>query len=157
MRRAFLVVAYAACPSRLLLAVMRSFLVARYNENMTTIAGPPQKITDLIALDMEGVARIAGSRIKVAHLAVEHTRDGLTPEQIVAVYPHLTLNQVEAALSHYYARRADMEDQIAASDQFADKMRAEAGPSPVAARLRAQGMLPRAEERHEHWQVRVTA
>ncbi len=104
---------------------------------MTVITSPPPDVAASITVNSQGVARVAGSRIKVAHLAVEHTRGGLTPEQIVAAHSHLSLIQVEEALSYYYAYRAVVEAQIAASDQVADRIRAEAGPSPIAARLRA--------------------
>jgi uncharacterized protein (DUF433 family) len=109
---------------------------------MTVITSPPPVVAALITVDAQGVARLAGSRIKVAHLVIEHTRGGLTPEQVVGLHPHLSLAQVEAALSYYYAHRKAVEAQIAASDELADQMRAEARDSPVAAHLRAEGLLP---------------
>lgn len=114
---------------------------AWYNGCMTTPVVSPPDIAALIAVDAQGVARVAGSRIKVADLVLEHTREGLTPEQIVAAYPHLTLRQVEAGLSYYYAHRAAVEAHIAASEAFADRLHTEA-ESPFAARMRAEGRLP---------------
>ena len=106
---------------------------------MTTFAAWPPETAALVTEDAQGVARVAGSRIKVALLAIEYTREGLTPEQIALAYPHLTLVQVEAALAYYYAHRAAVEAQIRASEAFADQMRRDAGESPFAARMRAAG------------------
>jgi uncharacterized protein (DUF433 family) len=43
--------------------------------------------------------RLAGSRIQVKHVVVMHERQGMTPEQIVSEYPHLTLAGIYAALA----------------------------------------------------------
>lgn len=99
-------------------------------------------VLPLIQEDDQGKARIAGARIRVSHVAELHTRRGLTPEQIRESYPHLTPEQVHAALAYYYGHHDAVEAQIAASLAFADQARREAGPSPLAARLRAQGRLP---------------
>lgn len=92
--------------------------------------------------DDENVARLAGTRIKVAQIALERTRLGLTPEQIQTSHPHLSLVQVYVALAYYEGHRDTVEAQIAASLAYADQARQEAGPSPLAARLRARGRLP---------------
>ena len=96
----------------------------------------------LIQENTEGAALVAGTRIKVAQIALEHTREGLTPEQIAEQHPHLTSAQVSEALAYYYSHREAVEAQIAASLAYADQARREAKPSPLAARLRAEGRLP---------------
>ena len=80
--------------------------------------------------------RIAGTRLKVAHIAEEHTRIGMTPEQIVEAHPHLTLPQVNAALAYYYSNREAVEAEMTASLAYADEACQLAGVSPLAARLR---------------------
>ena len=40
-----------------------------------------------------GKPRIAGSRIQVKHLAIMHERQGMSPEDIVSEFPHLTLGR----------------------------------------------------------------
>src|SRR3954452_13625046 len=52
-----------------------------------------------------GKPRIAGSRIQVKHLAIMHERQGMTPEDIVSEFPHLTLADVYAALAYYHDHR----------------------------------------------------
>jgi len=95
-----------------------------------------------IEVDDKDVARLVGTRIKVAQIALEQTRLGLTPEQIRAHHPHLSPGQVYVALDYYYDHRDVVEAQIAASLAWADRAREEAGPSPLLARLQAQGRLP---------------
>src|SRR4051812_48484767 len=56
-----------------------------------------------------GKPRIAGHRIKVAQVAVWHEHMGLSPAQIVAEHPGLTLADVYAALAYYHDHRAEID------------------------------------------------
>ncbi len=71
-----------------------------------------------------GKPRITGHRIKVQHVAVWHERMGMTPQQIVAEYPTLTLAEVHAALAYYYDHREQIEADIRAGEEFAESLRA---------------------------------
>jgi len=42
---------------------------------------------------------IAGTRMKVTQIAIEHEKLGWTADQIIDAHPHLTLAQVHDALS----------------------------------------------------------
>jgi uncharacterized protein (DUF433 family) len=95
---------------------------------------------DHIVLDDKGRACIAGTRARVTQI-VRDVRTGLTPDQIHEEYPHLSLAQIHAALSFYFDHQADVDAKIEEEDRFVEQMRAAAGPSPVAARLRAEGKL----------------
>jgi uncharacterized protein (DUF433 family) len=95
-----------------------------------------------IVLDENGVARIAGSRIKVNHLVLVKQADGLTPEEVQAEYPHLPLAAVYAAFAYYYDHQAEIDAEIERDSKRIEQLRAEAGPSPIAAKLRALGKLP---------------
>jgi uncharacterized protein (DUF433 family) len=95
-----------------------------------------------IEVDDKGVAHIKGSRIKVQFIAVERARMGLTPEQIHENHPHLTLAQIYAALAYYYDHQPEVDAQIDEANRLAEEMRKNAPPSPVAKRLRDQGLLP---------------
>jgi uncharacterized protein (DUF433 family) len=70
-----------------------------------------------------GKPRIAGHRITVQNIAVWHERGGITPDEIVAQHPGITLADVYAALAYYWDHvdeiRADMEadEQTAATLQ----------------------------------------
>jgi uncharacterized protein (DUF433 family) len=84
-----------------------------------------------------GKPHVAGHRIKVAHIAVWRERQGMTPEEIVATYPTLTLPAVYAALAYYHAHRAEIDADIAEDERFVAEQRAKAGPSRIE-QLRAQ-------------------
>lgn len=60
-----------------------------------------------------GKPRIAGSRIQVKQVALMHTRLGLSPEQIVSEFPHLTLASVHAALAYYHDHREELNAEMA--------------------------------------------
>jgi uncharacterized protein (DUF433 family) len=45
---------------------------------------------------------VRGTDIKVSQIASEVEHRGMTPDEVVAAHPHLTLAQVHAALSYYY-------------------------------------------------------
>jgi len=70
-----------------------------------------------------GKPRIAGHRIKVAHVVVWHQRMGLSADEIVSQHPGLTLSDVYAALTYYWDHRGDIDADIDASTAFADALR----------------------------------
>ena len=73
-------------------------------------------VPSLIHLDEQGRARIQGTRFKVIHLARDK-RGGLDVDAIQEAYPHLTLAQIHAALSYYYAHQEELDAQIDRDDQ----------------------------------------
>jgi uncharacterized protein (DUF433 family) len=50
---------------------------------------------------------------------------GLSPEEIVAEIPHLTLAQVYAALAYYHANREEVEANITAEEVEAERLERE--------------------------------
>jgi len=94
-----------------------------------SVAEPHVDIGRLIARTAEikgGCPRIAGTGVTVKRIAGCH-RMGMEPEQIAAQYGHLTLAQVHAALSYYYANRekidADLDDEAAEYDHLFEQSR----------------------------------
>jgi uncharacterized protein (DUF433 family) len=55
---------------------------------------------------------IVGTRMAVQNIVMD-SQAGLSPEDIVAEYPHLSLAQVYAALAYYYANQEAMDREIA--------------------------------------------
>ena len=82
-----------------------------------------------------GKPHIAGHRVKVQHIAVWHERMGMSPDEIVATYPTLTLAQVHAALAYYHGHRAEIDADIRADEEFVARQREQAGPSKLRQRL----------------------
>src|SRR5215213_1719409 len=84
-----------------------------------------------------GKPRIAGSRIQVKHLAIMHERQGMSPEDIVSEFPHLTLADVYAALAYYHDHREAMNAEIAADRAWYEEQRA-GQPSRLQERLKTR-------------------
>jgi uncharacterized protein (DUF433 family) len=82
-----------------------------------------------------GKPRIAGSRIQVKHIVVMHERQGMTPEQVVSEYPHLTLADIYAALAYYHDHREEINADIGAERDWYEEMKAK-HPSRVIEKLR---------------------
>ena len=95
-----------------------------------------------VVIDDKGVARIAGSRIRVIDVAMERSYHGWSPEQIREQHSHLTLAQVYAALAYYFDHKAELDADIERRDKEAEAMRIAAGESDFVRRLRAEGKLP---------------
>lgn len=94
-----------------------------------------------IVLDENGVAYIEGTTIKVIEIVLTKTTSGMTPEELQAELPHLTIAQVYAALAYYHAHREELDAEIERRYQRAEASRKEAGESPFAKRMRASGKL----------------
>jgi len=75
-----------------------------------------------------GKPHVLGHRIKVQHIAVWHERHGMSPEEIVATYPTLTLAAVHAALAYYHSHQSEIDADIAADEKLVVEMKAKSGP-----------------------------
>jgi uncharacterized protein (DUF433 family) len=82
-----------------------------------------------------GQPRIAGTRIKVKHVYIWVERMGMTPAQVVAEYPHLTMAQVHAALAYYWSHQDEIQRDIENEEKRVAELRAKAGPSKIQERL----------------------
>ena len=56
---------------------------------------------------------IRGTNFPVSAVVVYVLRHGMTPEELVKTFPHLTLAQVYDALSYYYDHREEMDPEVA--------------------------------------------
>ena len=81
-----------------------------------------------------GRPRIAGHRIRVHDIALWHDFQGQSPEEIVGRFPQLTLADVYSALAYYFDHRPEIQAEIQADRQFAEKLKA-ATPSKLATKL----------------------
>jgi uncharacterized protein (DUF433 family) len=69
-----------------------------------------------------GNARIAGTRIRVMDTVVWHERQGMSPDEIIADFPQLTLADIHAALAYYFDNREEIEESFAREKVFAKAM-----------------------------------
>jgi uncharacterized protein (DUF433 family) len=94
-----------------------------------------------IVLDEQGVAYIEGTTAKVIEIVLAKEVSGQSPEELQQEFPHLSLAQIYAALAYYHQHKEELDADIERRRQLARQMRQDAGPSPLAARLRAEGKL----------------
>jgi uncharacterized protein (DUF433 family) len=70
-----------------------------------------------------GHPRIAGTRLKVQHIALEYERLGWAPDQICDAHPEIGLAEIHAAISYYYAHKNEIDQAIREDTEFADRLR----------------------------------
>ena len=68
-------------------------------------------------------ARIVGHRIRVQDVAILHEKLGLTPDEILELYPDITLADIYASLAYYWDHRDEIERIIADERAFVDDIR----------------------------------
>mgnify|MGYP001184979765 CR=1 FL=1 len=81
-----------------------------------------------------GRACIAGHRIRVADIVVWHERRGYAADEIVALFPGLTLGDVHAALAYYFDNREEVEADLQLEETWAARLAA-GGPSRLREKL----------------------
>lgn len=92
-----------------------------------------------IRLDDRGVAWIDDSNTKVIEVALDMIAHGWSPEEIHFQHPHLSLAQIHAALGYYYDHKAEMDEQIERMAPEVERLKAQAGESPLKKRIREMG------------------
>jgi uncharacterized protein (DUF433 family) len=108
------------------------------NEASATTVASPERVHIVSTPDTcGGKPRIAGSRIQVKHLAIMHEREGMSPEDIVSEFPHLSLADVYAALAYYHDHREEMNAEIASDRAWYEEQRAKQ-PSRLQERLKSR-------------------
>jgi uncharacterized protein (DUF433 family) len=95
-----------------------------------------------ILLDERGRGWIDDTNVKVIEVVLDKLGWGLSPEEIHAGYPNLSLAQIHAAFSYYYDHQAEYDAEIARQSEEADRLRAASLNSPLRQKLRAMGKIP---------------
>jgi len=71
-----------------------------------------------------GAPRIAGTRIRVKDVVIWHLHQGMSLEEIISGWPHLTLAGLHSALAYYYDHKAQLDAELAADEAWYEQMRA---------------------------------
>jgi uncharacterized protein (DUF433 family) len=71
-----------------------------------------------------GKACIAGHRVRVMDIVMRHEDLGLSPDELVAAYPGLSLSDVHAALAYYFDNVNEIRSDIRRNDEIASELRA---------------------------------
>lgn len=84
----------------------------------------------LVERDTEGCPCVAGTTTRVSQIAIAQEVHGNTPQEIASIaYPHLTLDQVLAALTFYDSHRSEVLADIEADERLFVELRAKSGQS----------------------------
>lgn len=78
---------------------------------------------------------IAGTRTKVMDIAIRYELGGMTPDQIIEQFPHLTLAQIHDALSYYYEHKPELDGAYKKDQMFVNELRKHY-PSRLRAKLK---------------------
>ncbi|MCI0684483.1 MAG: DUF433 domain-containing protein [Gemmataceae bacterium] len=84
-----------------------------------------------------GRACIAGHRVRVMDIVAWHEKRGYCPDEIVDMFPGITLADVYAALAYYFDHRREIDDEFQDADQWAERLKAST-PSKIPAELRGK-------------------
>lgn len=71
-----------------------------------------------------GRACIAGHRVRVLDVVAWHEKRGYSPDEIVDLFPGITLADVYAALTYYFDNRQEIEEEFRKEDTWAEWVRA---------------------------------
>jgi uncharacterized protein (DUF433 family) len=94
-----------------------------------------------IRTDAREQAWIDQTNVKVIEVIKDWLAHDSSPEEMALQYPHLSLAQIHAALSHYYDHQADYDQTVASELESWDARVAENRNSPIRRKLRALGKL----------------
>lgn len=82
-----------------------------------------------------GRACIAGHRIRVLDIVVWHEKRGYSPDEIVDMFPGISLADVYAALAYYFDNRDEIDADFRAEQQAGEWLRSNI-PSKIPSELR---------------------
>lgn len=94
-----------------------------------------------IILNEKKVPIIAGTKMKVIEIILDKIAYGWSPEELQYQHPHLTLGQIYSALAYYSDHQEELDQGIEAQLKQVDKMKKEAKPTPLVARLKAKKLI----------------
>ena len=73
--------------------------------------------------DGAGVAWVDDTNVKVVEVVMSKQAYDLTPEELHAQYPHLSLAQIHAALAYYYDHQEELDAEMARRASLAAETR----------------------------------
>jgi len=95
-----------------------------------------------IVVDESGAPLIEGTTMKVVELVLETHAYGWSPDELRFQHPYLTLGQIHSALAYYWDHKEELDRDIERRLERVERIRCDVGPSQLAERLKAKGLLP---------------
>lgn len=107
---------------------------------------PPeqQAASAQIRLDEKGVAWIEGAGTKVIEVVIDNTALAMSPAQIHEAHPHLSPEQIDAALAYYQSHQDALDADITAREARVNQIQAALGPNKIT-RAELEARLHRSE------------
>ena len=93
-----------------------------------------------IALDEKSVPIIAGTRLKVIELVLDHIAYGWSPEELRFQHPSLSLGQIHSALAYYWDHQEELDHDIQRRLRLVDQAKRIQKPTLLETRLRNKGL-----------------
>ena len=94
-----------------------------------------------IVLDPAGVPMIEDTTTKVVEIVMEVKAYGWSPEEFHLQHPYLSLGQIYSAFAYYWDHADELDRDIKRRAETVERLRRAAAPSPLVARLKAQGLI----------------
>lgn len=94
-----------------------------------------------VELDDRNIPIVAGTTMKVIELVTGQIAYGWSPEELHFQHPYLTMSQIYSALAYYWDHKEELDADIQQREEYAANLRKQAGESPLAKKLRAQGII----------------
>ena len=94
-----------------------------------------------VTLNDARVPIISGTSMKVIELVLAHLAYGWSADELHFQFPYLTLGQIYSALGYYWDHHEDLDKEIEKQLASVNAMRRSVGVSPLAARLKAKGLI----------------
>lgn len=94
-----------------------------------------------IILNEKGIPVIDGTTMKVVELILAQKAHGWSPEELHFQHPYLNMSQIHSALAYYWENKEALDIDIERRERYVEQMQQAQGPSPLANRLRDQGLL----------------
>ena len=91
-----------------------------------------------IMLDESRVPLIAGTRVKVIELVLDHLAYGWSPEELHFQHPQLTMGQIHSALGYYWDHKVELDRDMERRLQLIDQLQQTSPSSPLVERLNAR-------------------
>jgi len=93
-------------------------------------------VDSYIEIDENRVAWIADTKIKVIEIALDKLAHGSSPEELHFQYPHLSMEQIHAALAYYYDHQEELDAEILQRLGEVNELAARQTDSPLQQKLR---------------------
>lgn len=91
-----------------------------------------------IVLDESRVPLIAGTRVKVIEIVLDHLAYGWSPEELHFQHPQLTMGQIHSALGYYWDHKVELDRDMERRLQLIDQLQQTSPSSPLIERLNVQ-------------------